>query len=396
MPDIALYYPYTHVRDDSWLKAAALCWPKLAVLASSNYPRRESTIAKSLRDELDFFVDVDPAAQTRKVAGEFIDVILRAGDMLRGRYTQISQLPADYIARTPTVTSDSRQIDQIGDPAVTWLNLEKMSADLIERFLDNGLGVVSHDQAWMGLDPRLADVYLTVLADRVADANGMPLVTDQARAHGALKDWDILTIAHALLGDEPDGPLSHDAHEVAALYATAAISTVVPRRLADVPIDRIITARRTLAAEFDAFSAHLESMAERFTEIARIESPEVLAAQLKILVERDLRQPTADLKAGLLRLGMEPMTAVLGMNSLQLPATTAAIVAGAGVPVAVGQTGMAAAQLIASGVRAHRSGQAMRRSAAGYLLGLRVELDPQGIVDRVRRTVRHASFAIRG
>lgn len=32
MPDIALYYPYTHVRDDAWLKAAALYLPKLALV----------------------------------------------------------------------------------------------------------------------------------------------------------------------------------------------------------------------------------------------------------------------------------------------------------------------------------------------------------------------------
>ena len=38
MPDIALYYPYTHVRDESWLKAAALYLPKLALLAPRDYP----------------------------------------------------------------------------------------------------------------------------------------------------------------------------------------------------------------------------------------------------------------------------------------------------------------------------------------------------------------------
>jgi hypothetical protein len=33
MPDVALYYPWTRVRDGTWLKAAALYWPRLAVLA---------------------------------------------------------------------------------------------------------------------------------------------------------------------------------------------------------------------------------------------------------------------------------------------------------------------------------------------------------------------------
>jgi hypothetical protein len=30
---IALYYPYIHIRDDNWLKAAALYWPRIARLA---------------------------------------------------------------------------------------------------------------------------------------------------------------------------------------------------------------------------------------------------------------------------------------------------------------------------------------------------------------------------
>jgi len=49
MPDIALYYPYTHVRDESWLKAAALYLPKLALLAPRDYPFRFSPTAQVLR-----------------------------------------------------------------------------------------------------------------------------------------------------------------------------------------------------------------------------------------------------------------------------------------------------------------------------------------------------------
>jgi hypothetical protein len=190
----------------------------------------------------------------------------------------------------------------------------------------------------MGVDPQLADVYLAALAERVARANGMPLVTDQPRAHGALNGWDVETLARVLLaGDADDMPAAREPDGIAALYAAVAISTVVPRGLADVPVKRIIAA-----------------MAERFTELAEIESPEVLRARLKILVERDLRRPTATLEAGLRQLGMEPARAVLGMNSLALPATAAAVAAGAGVPVAVGQAGMVAAFRSEGGARRRR------------------------------------------
>jgi hypothetical protein len=398
MPDVALYYPYTHVRDDAWLKAAALYWPKLAVLVPTNYPRRDTAVAAALREELDFFVDVDPAFRAREVADEFIGVVFRKRDALRARYGQIGSLPAELIARARVVASGSGPATPlISGLTLAWLSRRKLSPSLTEKFLDTGLGVLSDDRAWMGVDPQLADVYLAALAERVARANGMPLVTDQPRAHGALNGWDVETLARVLLaGDADDMPAAREPDGIAALYAAVAISTVVPRGLADVPVKRIIAARRMLADEFDSFREHLDSMAERFTELAEIESPEVLRARLKILVERDLRRPTATLEAGLRQLGMEPARAVLGMNSLALPATAAAVAAGAGVPVAVGQAGMVAARFIGSGLRARRSSREMRRSAAGYLLGLRLELDPRGIVERVRRTIRHAAFRSEG
>jgi hypothetical protein len=40
-------------------------------------------------------------------------------------------------------------------------------------------------------------------------------------------------------------------------------------------------------------------------------------------------------------------------------------------------------------VAGERAAEGERRSAHGYLLGLREELDPRGVVDRVRRTFRH-------
>jgi hypothetical protein len=32
MNDIALYYPYVDFRDEAWLKAVVLHWPKLALI----------------------------------------------------------------------------------------------------------------------------------------------------------------------------------------------------------------------------------------------------------------------------------------------------------------------------------------------------------------------------
>jgi hypothetical protein len=109
-----------------------------------------------------------------------------------------------------------------------------------------------------------------------------------------------------------------------------AIQAVVPAGLADIPVGRVVHARRALAAEFDAFVTHLEELVGQFSELARIEDEGILRARLEVLVGRDLRRPVDDLEKGLRRIGLRPTRAVPGMKSLALPAVASAAAAGAG------------------------------------------------------------------
>jgi hypothetical protein len=156
-------------------------------------------------------------------------------------------------------------------------------------------------------------------------------------------------------------------------------------------VEQVVKARRTLAAEFDAFCAHLDSLSGQFAELGQIEDQQILRVRLEILVGRDLRRPTAELGRGLRQLGLQPARAVLGMKSLQLPAAAAAAASGVGLPLVAGQAGLVTAQFIASSVQARQTAEERRRSAAGYLLGLHSELTPKSVVDRVRRMLHRAS-----
>jgi hypothetical protein len=48
---IALYYPYIHVRDEAWLKYAALYWPKMGRLRPPDYGTTDSPVAQMLKRE---------------------------------------------------------------------------------------------------------------------------------------------------------------------------------------------------------------------------------------------------------------------------------------------------------------------------------------------------------
>jgi hypothetical protein len=80
------------------------------------------------------------------------------------------------------------------------------------------------------------------------------------------------------------------------------------------------------------------------------------------------------------------------MKSLALPAVASAAATGVGLLVIAGQAGMAATQFIASSIQAHQAAEEVRRSAAGYLLGLHRELTPVKAIERIRRTFRRASL----
>ena len=83
----SLYYPYVHVRDDAWLKAAALNWPKIGRLAPDGYPIAGSETARKLSGELDFIGSINAEPYALDLLAEFSDFIKENHAALQKRYT---------------------------------------------------------------------------------------------------------------------------------------------------------------------------------------------------------------------------------------------------------------------------------------------------------------------
>lgn len=75
VPKMAVYYPYIHIRDQRWLKVAALYWPRMVRIVGPDYPTRNSQLLDILRDELGFILDEPPEAAALHAAEPFATFI---------------------------------------------------------------------------------------------------------------------------------------------------------------------------------------------------------------------------------------------------------------------------------------------------------------------------------
>ncbi|MGW5689159.1 DUF6236 family protein [Nonomuraea sp. NPDC003754] len=384
MSGLALYYPDVFVQDETWLKAAALYWPKIARLRTLDYPDLDSPTGRALQDELNFFVDIDPELYGRDVAEDFI------------RWLRSSDDPERW-AEEARVSRESFDEDLLTRPSVQvpgmpltfpyrWVESE-VSGDVGLPFwvLERGLAVIARDRvgrSWVRLERRLAQVYIAALARNVAEANGMAMVTDQSGLPGLPHGWGSEPAVYDYTGMNPE-----------AMYAVVALRSVLPRGLEDIPVQRIVQARRMLADEFDAFRQRVTELGDSFAEMAASQDPAVLRARVEMAADRDIRTILGDLEQGLRSQRLEPIRAIFSLQTPEVPivlSVLGATFAGHGTlsETALGASAIAAC-FVSAGSRVAASAAAARRSPAGYLLGLREELDPQGLIDRIRRNRRH-------
>ncbi|MFD2766970.1 DUF6236 family protein [Micromonospora eburnea] len=419
MSDVALYYPYINLPGDSWVKAAALHWPQLGRIRPRGYPGlRDSDTVKRLRDELDFVIEVRPGwGGSRR---PWVDGDPRAmADRLRlGTDDQVETLFYDFLDRyadelTPRYGAKALGVESVDtwdvydellplDPRLEKVHPSKMSYRLAQRLATDGL-LVSQRYQWrrasdgrvlrvgdLAMHSRLAGVYLAILADVVARENGMTPVTDQPLISAVTSGWTIEAMAQILLADDtetaPEGQPDYS-----QVFAVLALQTVVPRDLAEVPVERIIEARRRLLPQLMRYREFLDSLTPDLVAISGIRDPDVRAAKLRNHVESKVAHPLEEMERTLGRLGLQPVRAVLGLQTLAPPAALGVLANAVHLPPVVTSAGVAALCLVGavSGALDQRR-QTTAGHPAGYLLDLRRELGPSDTVAQIRSAIRRA------
>ncbi|GAA5180285.1 hypothetical protein GCM10023322_12240 [Rugosimonospora acidiphila] len=371
----AVYYPYFHVRDDRWLKVAALYWPSIVRIVPEDYPTRDSETVRVLAGELNFIERQAPGASVDAIEPRFLALVAQHGPSLRER------LGID-LARARAVGTAFGSGDRVGA-----VHTGQIAPRLTAALVDAGLAVSFRvdlsgetDRDWMVMDERLVSAYAGALADDFARANRLLPTTDQPAAFVVAHDWTAQHLAAALL-DIPGPPPTQRAAPLEEVLALLTLRLVVPANLDRVPASAIVEVRRRFGAEFLAFGAEIDRAAADLAELADIRDRRTLERYLREEIAHRFEEPMHSLRRHLIALQLNPATSAINAK-VQLPAATA--LGGAWLSghelIAGGAAALVGLLAMRQGLR-QRHAETMRASpVAAYLLNTRAQLAERGLL----------------
>jgi hypothetical protein len=401
LPEFGLYYPFIRFRDDQWLKIAALYWPKMARIVPAGYSTRDSSTTRTLIDELEFVVDLDPGIARTDAAQTFSSLLntIPPHQLERWRIGPDEERASDVGMNPPdadSITAPGLSADEDSpgtSPPVDfsatrmWLSSRsrafagvhesELDRDLKDRLRDERL-VADSRIGWVAMHPELAWLYKCHLTDVIASQNHLAPATDQLSAYA---------LTTGLRGDPVASEIKKP--DIATSFGLLAIGAVIPRNLATVPIQKIIEVRKRYGPQFDMWRRDVDRIGTAFaSQLQTIESPKILNAYLEEAVRSYSTQAVDDLRRGLADMGLE--AGMMAMNTkFELPAALAAAGLGAAPPVAAAAG--AAAGVVNLRRRTRAKAQAKMNVPASYLLSVRETLADTTMIEKIIATIRRAA-----
>jgi hypothetical protein len=388
----ALYFPYIHIRDENWLKAAALYWPHISRIVPSEYPKHDSRTAATFVDA-DVLRDENPGWLFQSTASHFLDALNENLDAVAERYSVDQTGNVD----NPTGLNAGGEWQA---PNLAWIHLQKFPPQIVELLSDRRVAVrgrgewLNHTNPndWIGLHPALAGAYMTALANQISENGAFEPLTDQSDLRVATPNEDVNSALRLLLGHKPHTDLAAPAGAIEN-YVMLAMQQVLPANLDGVTPEKIIEVRRKLDAELDDFRRYVTGMQQELVALSQIPSEHHRLERFTSHVDTTIKGPLERLERGLNKNGIETTVALVMTSSVAPPALAegAFHLAGESLP-SVAAIGIGTVALIGSawwGTRNRRQ-DAKRTSPVGYLLDVRKELNPATALGRARQIVSGA------
>ncbi|MFJ8392162.1 DUF6236 family protein [Streptomyces sp. NPDC094144] len=378
-----LYYPYVHLRDETWAKAAALYWRNLARVVPPGFPVRDRSVIKELNQGSGFLIDTDPRPAVETVAPPFVEAIRDNAEALRARFAVEDRRFTSRWQSAPMLAPTTRDL--------TGLYPDEVPAELEAALEEAGLAyrdsrqMVGHQQvSWVVVDPALAWTYKCAITEELARRTAFAPVTDQLDAYIATGEWTAERITNTLLG----GAAPTVGRETAqARMAMMAVQCVLPADLRHVPVDKIVRLRTQYADEFAVFAAAVEAAtADVVGATQEVTDRAAFELHLQGAFDSHLAQPLESLRKAMNGLKLNTVVTTLTIKpEVTVPGAGLAWLLG-GTATAVG-TGIAFAALATRQVATRERDTLVAASPAGYLLRVEKELKPATMLRRAGRVM---------
>jgi hypothetical protein len=368
-----LYYPFSHFRNDNWLKLSALYWDRMGRIVPERYEPDDSQVVQ----ELGGFVERVPPEWVRpEFAVNLRDFFQRRGPELRERYdvSRRQSWEGVPIWHRPPAAADPPGVD----PRLSYVFFEKLTEELRATLVDSRLAIFDdQNPRWIGMHPRLADVYMTALADQLAAERAMYPLTDETVDHLAIGSGNIDAVARALL-PEAGVTESHEG-DTEALAACIAIEALVPKALNNVPVAKILAFREKYPEERHKFQRRMHEFLDMRRWLSEADNRSVVEQRLNDEFTRQLKPELATLREKLRDVDIETVTGVLSAKA-EVPGLAVSAAAALGllsVPAA-GAAGAAIAPVPILRSR-QKDQREVRRAPLAFLLRADEELLPHQV-----------------
>lgn len=227
MPNYTLYYPTIEFQDYTWLWSASLLWDRIYRIIPEGYEPDEPENIRLLTETGEIGVPIRPDAYAKETAKEFLDKV-DSGEWSAAALE--FEIPEAY-AR---------------------LHQDKVDVELRNMIIAKGKAD-AHGE-WLHVPIEFESLYMTYLADQVAQRNNLQLVSDSAAA------WTGATF-FKYNGEIEDFPYEEQTQQLATLV----VRDFIPGNILDIHPESILKFREKYRDERQRFLNSIRDAAKAFS-----------------------------------------------------------------------------------------------------------------------------------
>lgn len=255
MSNYALYYPSIEFQDYEWLWGASLLWDRIYKIVPDGYKPDEPNNIKILEESGEIGITINPLGYAKEIANQFIE--------------KLETLTWDAAALSDSDDFNSRDYLK--------LHKDKIDVKLREMLIAKGQASASRD--WLSIPTEFSAHYMTYLANKIAERNGLQLVTDYSSA------WTCSNYFR-FDGEVEPFPFEDSNQQLAILV----IRDFLPKNITSITANEIISFREKRRDQRQRFFNNIKKAAK---EISDCKDPLIIKDMihdLKIDIEASLKE----------------------------------------------------------------------------------------------------------